>query len=152
MWIDQYNFKLYNPTFELANGDSYEYSINDQVQDVPTYENNNALQTLVDNNQDTPLLKVTVKNKQIPSYNFEITKVDAETQEPLAGAQYKITGPGLPINGRYLTTDENGKASIKLNMAYMVKNNYGAILINNDKYDYLSEYTKPDRWLYDCVQ
>ena len=85
---------------------------------VPLDDNQNVLQTIQDSdNQDSPVLTVHVKSKKIPTYTLEVTKVDAETNEPLAGAQYKVEGPGLG-SGKYITTDANGKASIVLQKKY----------------------------------
>ena len=85
---------------------------------VPLDDNQNVLQTIQDSDdQDSPVLTVHVKSKKIPTYTLEVTKVDAETNEPLAGAQYKVEGPGLG-SGKYITTDANGKASIELQKKY----------------------------------
>ena len=98
----------------MKNGESFEYVIVDDKENVLTFENQNVSQTLIDSdNQDAPVLNVDVKSKRIPTYTLEITKLDAETHEPLSGAQYGIQGPGL-ARGKFITTDENGKASVEL--------------------------------------
>ena len=105
--------------------------------DVALVNNRNVLQSIQDSdNQDAPVLTVHIKSAPIPTYNLEINKVDAETGEPLAGAQYKVMGPGLPATGKYLTTDENGKATVTLYKKY----NYDAV--NDIDYSEVSnEYT-----------
>ena len=114
---------VYDPTFVNSNGDNYEYLINPETTNVATYENQYALQTIEDSdNQDAPVLRVSVKNVKIPTYTLELTKEDAESHETLAGAQYKITGPGLPAAGKYITTDEFGKATVELQKVYSNKN------------------------------
>ena len=106
---------VYKPTFTNSAGLDYEYLIKEDTQDVAVFENKNVTQTIQDSdNQDSPVLTVKVKNAKIPKYTLKLTKQDAETHVPLAGAQYKITGPGLPASGKYLTTDENGHAEIEL--------------------------------------
>ena len=113
--------------------------------DYPTKENANALLTINDSdNQDAPVLTVKVKNDAIPKYTLVLTKENAETHEVLAGAQYKVTGPGLPSTGKYLTTDANGKATIELYKKYDIYNTNGTAnqTYNGVDYNqYNSEYT-----------
>jgi len=65
-----------------------------------------------------PVLTVKVQNKAIETAEFEIVKIDSDSQEPLEGAQFKISGPGIKNGFTYLTTDSNGKASIDLYKSY----------------------------------
>lgn len=132
-----YNGYIYIPTLTLTNGDEIEYIIPNEQNNVPTYENINAYQSLVDNDfQDAPVLHINVKNKAIPTYTLKLTKIDADSNNLLAGAQYKVIGPGLPSNGKYITTDSNGQASIEL-----YKKIYNQSNVNGFNYDqYLSEY------------
>lgn len=131
---------FYDPVVELINGDEFEYVVADSNDNIEVLENKNVRQSLQDsNNQDAPILTVNVKNAKIPSYTLNITKVNADTKETLAGAQYKVTGPGLPETGKYVTTDENGHASINLyKKMYLQDQN----TINGIDYkQYESEYT-----------
>jgi len=65
-----------------------------------------------------PVLNVRVENKTLEKATFEIHKVDADTQDPLEGAQFKISGPGIINGSTYLTTDSNGIATIDLYKSY----------------------------------
>ncbi|MBR3523456.1 MAG: MucBP domain-containing protein [Bacilli bacterium] len=117
-----YNYSdcyVYPFTATNSAGKDYEYIVKDNVADIETYENKYATQTVIDSdNQDSPVLMVNVKNKKIPTYTLELTKEDAESHEKLAGAQYKITGPGLPESGKYITTDDTGKTTIELQKVF----------------------------------
>ena len=134
------NFRIYSDV--NSDSDYFEYALVNSNTDVITYENNDVIQTLTDSdNQDSPVLNINVKNVHTPTYTLELTKVNADTKEPLANAQYRITGAGLPDSGIYLTTDQNGKFTIDLNKK-MVVNGYTVDLINGVNYNqYDSEYT-----------
>ena len=115
-------FKLKNITIEPISGLTEQVAQTEKT-NVALANNQNVLQSIQDSdNQDAPVLTVQIKSAKIPTYTLEITKTDAETGDPLAGAQYKVMGPGLPATGKYITTDEFGKASIELYKKYNYDN------------------------------
>ena len=65
-----------------------------------------------------PILEIEVKNKYIEKAYLEINKIDGETNEPLKGAQFKISGPGLPDGGKYVTVDDEGKVTVEAYLSY----------------------------------
>ena len=86
-----------------------------QKNNVPFDDNDNILQSIVDNDTiDSPKYILNVKSKIIPTYTLEVTKVSADTKEPLSNAQYRINGEGLPRVGQFIKTDSNGKATATL--------------------------------------
>ena len=84
--------------------------------DVKKY-NEDVTQTLTNyslSSTKNPVLEVTVKNKAVEKAFIEINKIDGETNQTLKGAQFKVTGPGLPENGKYVTINNEGKATIEV--------------------------------------
>ena len=67
---------------------------------------------------DNPVLALEIPTKVIDKALFEVSKVDSTTGDLLPGAQFKISGPGLPEGGKYITTDSNGKATVELRISY----------------------------------
>lgn len=125
LYYKNYSYANYNMSkFKIKPVSGYDEQVASQEKtNVPLVSDQNVLQSIVDSdNQDAPVLTVEVKNKKMPTYTLEVVKVDANTKEPLAGAQYKVTGPGLPQNGKYITTDSNGKATIELFKKYNYNN------------------------------
>ena len=122
---------------------SIEYVPTNITENINPKDNYSVYQTIYNYNvtdTDIPVLKVTVANKYMDKFNFEVNKVDGDTLESLKGAQFKITGPGLPVSGRYLTTDENGKASLELYLSYT--GNFNLIPgLSSDKYPKNNVYT-----------
>ena len=70
------------------------------------------------NNTNNPIVEINAKVKKTVKYDLTINKVDKSSKEPLEGALFKIEGPGFPNGGKYISTDNNGKATIELN-AYL---------------------------------
>lgn len=70
------------------------------------------------NNTNNPIVEINTKVKKTVKYDLTINKVDKSSKEPLEGALFKIEGPGFPNGGKYISTDNNGKATIELN-AYL---------------------------------
>lgn len=104
-----------------TNSNAIEFVFQDEKENVNPKDNNNVSQTLryySVEETNNPILEVEVKNKYISKGTLKITKTDGETGEKLSGAQYKITGPGLPEKGKYITIDEEGNGSIDLYLSY----------------------------------
>lgn len=111
-----------------------EFIFQDETENVNPKDNTNVYQTIKNysvEETNNPILEVEVKNKYITKATLEITKKDGETGEILSGAQYKITGPGLPAKGKYVTIDENGKGSVDLYLSYTGDTYYIPGLNNN---------------------
>ena len=86
-----------------------------------TKTNDNVYQTVKNyslNDTSNPILEVDVKNKYIEKAYLEINKIDGETDEILTGAQFKVSGPGLPDGGKYVTVDDEGKATVEVYLSY----------------------------------
>ena len=128
---------------------SIEFIFQDELSDVNPKNNLNVSQTLLNSrltDTDNPILKVDVKNKYIKKVKIKFNKLDGETNEALSGAQYKITGPGLPGGSKYFTVDSEGKASLELYMSYSGSYSYVPGMNNNypvENYYKLEEVTPP---------
>ena len=126
-----------------------EFIFFDELENVNPKNNLNVTESLTNyllTDTNSPILSVEVKNKYIKRVTINITKKDGETGDILSGAQYKITGPGLPSNGKYITIDNNGKASIDLYLSYTGSyNNIPGMNENYPKNNYytLEEITPP---------
>ena len=92
-----------------------------EVSNVKPLGNPNVVENLRNyglNDANNPILEVVVTNKYIEKAYLSITKLDGKTDTPLSGAQYRIKGPGLPANGKYVTIDDNGKATVELYLSF----------------------------------
>jgi len=101
--------------------------------DVKKY-NENVTQTLKNYSLDStsnPVLEVEIKNKAVEKAYIEINKIDGETNETLKGAQFKVSGPGLPEGGKYVTIDDNGKATIEVYQSFGGSYSYVPGINNN---------------------
>ena len=99
------------------------------LENLPHHQNKNILQTFNDSkNYDAPIYHLNIKSKAIPKYTLELTKKDADTKQVLKNAQFRITGPGLPVNGQIITTDDFGIATVELDkrvlIDYKINNKY----------------------------
>lgn len=102
-------------------GDIISTTINSERTNVKVGLSDRVKQTLTNyelNNSSNPVLHVNVENKKLEKSTFEIHKIDSETGEALEGAQFKLTGPGIPNGYTYLVTDSNGVASYDLYRTY----------------------------------
>lgn len=80
-------------------------------------DNESVTQKLINyslNDTSNPILEVEVKNKYLEKAYIEINKIDGENDEILSGAQFKVSGPGLPENGKYVTVNNEGKATVEV--------------------------------------
>ena len=62
--------------------------------------------------EDEPY-KVTVKVEDEAKVKLKLTKTEKDTTTPLRGIRYKLTGDGLPENGKNLSTNLNGEIIVK---------------------------------------
>lgn len=110
------NFKIENLKVIPVNGKREIFSTDTNTGYV-NKDNSNAVETLTRNEASSvekPLLSIDFKAKKAMKYNLNIKKVDGITNTKLAGAIFNIVGPGLPTEGKFIETDENGAASIEL--------------------------------------
>ena len=75
---------------------------------------------------EIPTINISIDDEKIPTYSLKVKKYaehkDGEEVQKLAGAQFKLTGDGLPERGVSLTTDENGELNIEGLYEYVEKN------------------------------
>ena len=57
--------------------------------------------------------KVTVKVEDEAKVKLKLTKLEKDTTTPVRGIRYKLTGTGLPENGKNVTTNTNGEITVK---------------------------------------
>ena len=62
---------------------------------------------------DDQSYKITVKVEDEAKAKLKVTKTDKETAIPLSGVGYKLTGEGLPENGKSISTNVNGEIIVK---------------------------------------
>ena len=62
--------------------------------------------------EDEPY-KVTVKVEDEAKVKLKLTKLEKDTTTPVRGIRYKLTGTGLPENGKNVTTNTNGEITVK---------------------------------------
>lgn len=125
-----------------GDGEIEKYIVEQERSNVNVGNSENVVETLTHYDlQDAtnPILNVKVQNKALEKATFEINKIDADSQEPLEGAQFKITGPGILNGFTYLTTDAQGKASIDLYKSY--SGNINAVPgLNDEGYPLVNMY------------
>ena len=140
----------YNPnaminriTLTHLNGTIDELYQNKTKTNVVSSDNPNVTQSIYNHNPNefgNPVLQLDIVSRGVIKKNFEITKVDATTGDPLEGAIFKISGPGIP-DGTVLNTDSNGKASIDLNLSFMGSYYNIPGVGNNSEYPLNNMYT-----------
>ena len=64
-------------------------------------------------NGDETKSKVIVKLEDEAKAKLKITKTEKDTTTPVRGIRFKLTGEGLPENGKNVTTNINGEINIK---------------------------------------
>ena len=64
-------------------------------------------------NGDETKSKVIVKLEDEAKAKLRITKTEKDTTAPVRGIRFKLTGTGLPENGKNVTTNINGEVNIK---------------------------------------
>ncbi|MCR5788011.1 MAG: MucBP domain-containing protein [Bacilli bacterium] len=102
------------------------------VSNLANDDNNKVIQSLENydvSDIERPILDLDIPNIQIQKSVLNIKKVDATNNNPLAGAQFKISGPGF-ASPRYVTTDESGNASIELFQSF--SGNYWNLGLDDD--------------------
>ncbi len=62
--------------------------------------------------EDEPY-KVIVKVEDEAKVKLKLTKLEKDTATPVRGIRYKLTGTGLPENGKNVTTNTNGEITVK---------------------------------------
>ena len=122
---DNYETRFYIRNFRKSNDSVDDTMYYNSTSNVQNETNENVYQTIIDGiYYDNPILKLDVLSKKIPLYTLDVNKVSADTKEALSGAQFIIKGSGLPLNGKYITTDSNGKATIALKEEYHIADDY----------------------------
>ncbi len=138
-----YNPYMWINSLQLASTKGkIEFVYTDETENVNPKDNYNVYQKIYNYNVDdtsNPILEVKILNKFIDKFTFEINKIDGEDEKALSGAQFKITGPGLPTAGKYVTTDKNGKAKVDLYLSYTGNTSLIAGL-NSSKYPKTNVY------------
>ena len=91
-------------------------------------------------NAGTPMLILEINNKKVEQRDFELVTLDSTNGEPIKNAVFKLSGPNVP-EGTTLTSDDNGKANIKLNLSYSGYYNDVPGVGDNSEYPVTNLYT-----------
>ena len=135
-------FNLNNIKLTNANGKDELYQTK-QKYNVENSDNANVKMLSVSDHPEAsyPMMILNISNKQVVKKDFEIVKTDAITGEPLKGAIFKIEGPNLK-EGTIITTDQEGKARIPINLSYSGQYlSYVDGIGNNSDYPKTNVYT-----------
>ena len=130
-------------TLESKNGKDELASVSSKS-NVESSDNANVMQSVTNylvDSENNPVLTLDIANKQIETSPFTLVVRSSTDTSLIEGAQFKITGPGLPTSGKVLTTDNNGSASIDLYTSYSGSTYYLPDIYDNPNYPLENVYT-----------